>query len=337
MRRLKKIALAAVLALAVPGFASADEVTKLKFVTLSPADGPLNTRVLHPWAERVNAAGKGIIEIDVRDGYSVANYDNVYERVLVDVAQIAFTVTGSIAGKFVLSNVVALPMLFERPDEASVAFWRLYKSGALDSEYTDIVPLYIVTLANSSFHLTRAPNAPDDIRGFKIVASSKTTSSIVSALGATPISFQQSDIYTALQRKAVDGTYAAWTAFPPFKLGEITSYHIEARLGGAPAMVFMAKKTFAALPPAARKILEENSGEAQSRRFGEYWMNLDDEVRKQFQNAPGHTIVNLTPEQTRAWQAKLQPVVDQWSKDVNGGAETLAAYRKLLAEVKAGR
>ena len=108
-------------------------------------------------------------------------------------------------------------------------------------------------------------------------------------------------------------------------------------LGGAPAMVFMAKKSFDALPPAARKIFEENSGEAQSRRFGEYWMNLDDEVRKQFQNAPGHTIVHADagadPRLAGKAAAGGRPM--EHGRAVKGGAETLAAYRKLLAEVKA--
>jgi TRAP-type transport system periplasmic protein len=113
--------------------------------------------------------------------------------VLDNVVQVAFTVTGSIAGKFALSDVVNLPMLFERPDDASAAYWRLYKSGALDSEYTEIVPLYLVTLANSGLHLDRTPKAPDDIRGFKIVASSKITSQMMEALGASPISLQQND------------------------------------------------------------------------------------------------------------------------------------------------
>jgi len=83
------------LASCVAGFAQ--EAVKLKFATLSPSEGPLNARALHPWAERVNAAGKGIVELDVRDGYAIANYDNVYTRVLDDVVQIAFTVTGAIS------------------------------------------------------------------------------------------------------------------------------------------------------------------------------------------------------------------------------------------------
>jgi TRAP-type transport system periplasmic protein len=324
-----------VLSLAVAAPACADDAIVLKFATLSTADGPLNQRMLHPWAERVNAAGKGIVQLDVRDGFAIANYNNIYDRVLDDVVQVAFTVTGSIAGKFALSNLVDLPFLFERPDDASVAYWRLYKSGALDAEYTEIVPLYLVTLANSGLHLDRAPSSPDDIKGFKIVASSRITGEIIEALGAVPISLQQNEMYTALQRHAVDGTYGAWTSFPAFKLGEVTSYHIEAKLGGAPAMVFMAKKSFDTLPAAARKVLEDNSGEAASRLFGEYWMNLDNEVRQQYRQSPGHTIAELTPAQLATWREKLQPIYAQWLKDTPGGTPVLTKYRALLQAVAA--
>jgi TRAP-type C4-dicarboxylate transport system substrate-binding protein len=316
---------------------SAEEAVKLKFATLSPGDGPLNARALHPWAARVNAAGEGIVELDVRDGYAIANYDNVYNRVLDDVVQIAFTVTGAISGKFVRSNVVAMPFLFDRSDEASVAFWRLYKAGGLGAEYDEIVPLFLGVTANSGVHLSKRLASPDDLRGIKIVTSSKVSAQIISALGATPISFQQSDMYTALQRKAVDGTLGAWTSFPPFKLGEVTNYHIEVGLGGAPAMVFMAKKTFDALPQTAQKVLMDNSGEAQSRTFGAYWMNLDDEVRAQYKTMAGHTVVDLTPAQYGVWKTKLSSVPEQWIKDTPGGGETLAAYQALLATVKAGR
>ncbi len=326
------ILLAALVAFAVP--ARADEPIKLKFATLSPGEGPLNQRVLHPWAERVNAEGKGVVEIDVRDGFAIANFDNVYTRVLENVVQIAFTVTGSIAGKFVRSGVVSMPYLYDRSDDASVAFWRLYKTGGLGNEYDEIVPLFICATANSGFHLTRPPIAPDDLTGFKIVTSSKTAAMLVSALGGTPISFQQSDMYTALQRKTVDGTTGAWTSFPPYKLGEVTSYHIDAGLGGAPAMVFMAKKTFDALSPAVQKVLLDNAGEAQSRAFGAYWQDLDVEVRAQYKNMPGHTTVTLTPAQTSEWKRKLASgVTERWVKETPGGEATLAAYRKLLADV----
>jgi TRAP-type transport system periplasmic protein len=117
----------------------------------------------------------------------------------------------------------------------------------------------------------------------------------------------------------------------------VTNYHIEAKLGGAPAMVFMAKKSFDALPAAARKVLEDNSGETASRLFGEYWMNLDNEVRRQYKANAAHTVVELTPAQTQAWRDKLQPIYTQWFKDTPGGDAVLAKYRTLLKEAAASR
>jgi TRAP-type transport system periplasmic protein len=327
-------AFALLLAFAAPVFAD-EPVVVLKFATLSTADGPLNQRMLHPWAERVNAAGKGIVQLDVRDGFAIANYNNIYDRVLDDVVQVAFTVTGSVAGKFALAGVVDLPFLFERPDDASGAYWRLYQSGALDSEYTEIVPLYLVTLANSGLHLDRLPHSPDDIRGFKIVSSSRVTSQIVEALGATPISLQQNECIRRCNAARSTALTARGRHSPPFKLGEVTSYHIEAKLGGAPAMVFMAKKAFDALPAAARKVLVDNSGEAASRLFGEYWMNLDNEVRQQYKANAAHTVAELTPAQTQAWRTKLQPIYTQWLKDTPGGGKVLDRYWALLKDVSA--
>jgi TRAP-type C4-dicarboxylate transport system substrate-binding protein len=319
------------------GSARADDPVKLRFVTLSAAESTLNKRLLHPWADKVNADGKGIVELDTRDGFALANYDNVYTRVMDNVVQVAFTLIGTITGKFQLANLVSLPLLFDKSDEASVAFWRLYKSGALDTEFSETVPLYMVALANSGFHLAKAPDKPAEITGLKIIASSKNTAQIVSALGGAPISLQQTDIYESLQRHTVDGSYGAWTSFPAFKLGEVTSYHIDAPLGSAPAMVFMSKKTFEGLNANVRKVLMDNSGEAQSRRFGAYWQDLDNEVRGQYKGIAGHTIVEPTAQQLGDWKAKLTPITAEWEKSSPNAAKILTSYRALIADVKEGK
>jgi TRAP-type C4-dicarboxylate transport system substrate-binding protein len=57
----------AALCIAAAPVAQADEVNLL-FGTTLPAQVHLNMRVLHPWAEKINAQGKGIVHIDVRDG-----------------------------------------------------------------------------------------------------------------------------------------------------------------------------------------------------------------------------------------------------------------------------
>ena len=85
-RRLYGVLLAVLVAL-IRGVAPAQEVT-LTLATLDPPPTPLNTQELHPWADRVNAQGKGVVQIVVRDGSEIANQQNIYDRVMSDVVQI---------------------------------------------------------------------------------------------------------------------------------------------------------------------------------------------------------------------------------------------------------
>lgn len=104
-RSLLGIALAATLGAAA---ARADEV-KLTFVTLAPQDSRVAQMEFHPWADRINAAGKGVVQLDVRDGFALANMDNVYSRVMDDVVQVGWGTQNAIGGKFTRSGSPACP------------------------------------------------------------------------------------------------------------------------------------------------------------------------------------------------------------------------------------
>ena len=78
------LALAAV-ALATVSGSRAQE--RLIFTSLSPA-GSSNSVFFNAWAQRVNEQSNGALKIEVRDGVTLANYGNVYERVQDDVVQI---------------------------------------------------------------------------------------------------------------------------------------------------------------------------------------------------------------------------------------------------------
>jgi hypothetical protein len=52
-----------------------------------------------------------------------------------DVMHIGFELHNYVSGKFNYSEVAALPFMAETGEQASVALWRLYKTGVLDKEY----------------------------------------------------------------------------------------------------------------------------------------------------------------------------------------------------------
>jgi TRAP-type C4-dicarboxylate transport system substrate-binding protein len=312
--------------------AQADEV-KLIFLSLVPAESPVVATAYHPWVDRVNAAGKGVVHIEERDGYALANLDNVYNRVLDDVVQVAFAQQNAIAGKFIRSTMAGLPFVSADSETASVALWRLYKSGQIDPEYTDIVPLFLTVFPQSGLHFTHPVTALDDLKGLKLIAVGKAQADAVTALGGAPLSIPLTESYVALQRGSADGAVASWSTFKPFRLGEVTRYHVETQLGTSAGMVFMAKKRFDSLPPVAQKALMDNSGEAMSRSFGAY---IDSEAKDTRDGviAANQVVTAPSPQQAAEWRKKVTPNNAAYASTVPNGQGILASFQQFLAAAK---
>lgn len=329
--RLAAIALAAITA--GIGTAFAEEV-KLNLATLAPPDSRVSQAVFHPWANRINEAGQGIVHIETRDGFTLANFDNVYSRVMDDVVQVGWALQGAIGGKFVRSAIAGLPFVSEDCESASVAFWRLYKSGALDAEYSEIVPLMLIVFPQSGIHLARPVPVLDDLRGLKLIALGRVQSDTVVKLGGAPLSLAATEMYESLQRGTANGAVASWTTFDPFRLGEVTRYHVETALGTSTGMLFMAKKKFDSLPEAARKVLTDNSGEAASRSFGAYLDKDAARVRDGVKVSSEQVLLAPTAERTMQWRNTVQPVTDGYVGGVANGKAILDSYRQFLAQAK---
>jgi TRAP-type C4-dicarboxylate transport system substrate-binding protein len=167
----------------------------------------------------------------------------------------------------------------------------------------------------------------------KLIAVGKAQADAVTALGGAPLSIPLTETYTALQRSAADGAVASWSTFKPFRLGDVTRYHVEAQLGTSTGMVFMAKKRFDALSPAAQKVLMDNSGEAMSRSFGAY---IDSEAKDTRDGvlATKQVVTAPSPQQAAVWRQKVTPNNIAYANTVPNGPALLDSYRKLLSEAK---
>jgi len=86
-------------ALLAAGAAHAEE-RALMFATTNAPATRLNIQFLHPWTEAINQDGKGVIQIDVRDGTAIASVANYYDRVTTGVVQVSWGLLSTVAGKF---------------------------------------------------------------------------------------------------------------------------------------------------------------------------------------------------------------------------------------------
>jgi len=326
---LKLAAVAAALSIAAPALAQ----EKLILTSMSPPNSA-NSKFFAAWAAKINAAGGGTIDIDMRDGNALANYGNVYDRVVNNVIQIGWSIHQVVAGKFPLTDVGGLPYITPDGATGAVALWRIYKAGLLDAEYRDVMPLFLAPFPAGNIHYIKAPREFDDLRGLKVSSSGRTQAQMIDSLGGAAISLQPQDLYEGLNRSTVDAAIISWAGFAPYKLQEVTFFHLEGALGQNTSMFFMSRQRFAALPEKGRNAISDNVSEAQTRAFGAYFDDQAQQSRAPVAASDKHKVVRLTAQQSAAWEKRFAPVLAEWAKERAGGEAVLAAYRKEIAGLK---
>jgi TRAP-type C4-dicarboxylate transport system substrate-binding protein len=93
------------------------------------------------------------------------------------------------------------------------------------------------------------------------------------AVGAVPVSLVGGEIYAAMQKGIIDGTWACGDMAAAFKLGEVSKYVVMTNIGTITHTWAMNKTPFNALPPAGKKYIEDNSEKLSllgGRLFDEY-------------------------------------------------------------------
>jgi TRAP-type C4-dicarboxylate transport system substrate-binding protein len=316
--------------------AAADE-TVLRFTPLAQPGTAAIIEFYRPWTDKVNAAAPGALRLDLREGTTIANTINIYERVMSDVTHIGVVLFNYVSGKFPLSEVAALPNIADNSEQASTALWRLYKTGMLDAEFSDAKPLMLIGLPQSLLHLAKPPKSLDDLSGLKVIGPTQITSLAIAHLGASPLSIPSPDAYQAILRGTADGTVLSYNVYTSFKIGEVTTYHVDAPLGTAAGMMFMSKKIYESLSPEAKAALDANSGEAASRAWGKWWDGDNETGHQAAMHDPKQKVVTLDPALRATWEAKLDGAIADWGKSRPGIEKAIAEYRRLVAEVKAGQ
>ena len=165
----------------------AAEPTVLKFAYPAPPHGWPVDKGIRPWIKNVEAASGGTLRIELFAGPSLANFRNVYDRLLNGVAQIGFGTFGTIQDQYPKSSVAGLPFTADSSLESGLALWRLYAKGVIADEYRRVHPLALFGFGITGLHFTKRITNLDELKGVKIFANGRADGRIVRLLGAVPI------------------------------------------------------------------------------------------------------------------------------------------------------
>jgi TRAP-type C4-dicarboxylate transport system substrate-binding protein len=295
MRSWLTAALAAFVLWAVPGMATAQEVT-LKAIT-SFAEKTFYSRPFERFIEKVNADGKGLVQINYIGGPKAMPPFEVGKALASGVVDIA-----NATGAF-YTNVMPEAdawKLTERP------MAELRKNGGFDY----MAKLYdqkmnAVLLArhvdNNPFHLylTKRISKPD-LTGLKIRIT-PVYREFFQALGATVVQTPPGEVYTALERGVVDGY--GWPITGIFDLGwhEKTKFRVDPGFYSAEVSILINKSSLAKLNAAQRKVILDAAAWIEAQASETEKENAKDIAR---QKAAGIEVIEFKGAEAAAWRAK---------------------------------
>ena len=324
------------LACAAPS-AQADAPNVIKFAYPAPPGGWPVTKGIAPWIKHVEAAAGGELEIKLYPGGSIANFRNVYDRVLNGVAEIGFGTFGTIQDQYPKSSVAGLPFLADSSHESGVALWRLYAKGVVADEYQRVKPLALFGFGTSGFHFTKPIKTLDELKGVKIFANGRAVGRIVTLVGAVPITSNSGALYQGLSRGLADGAVFTWSGIDSFKLGDVVKYHLDMPFGKTGGYFFMNKAAFARLPEKSRLAIDKYSGEELTKTMSSAADAQDDQDRAKVLSHPGQEAYALSKDELERLRKVLAPLDDEWVKATPDGAHILAAFQKEIADIRAGK
>lgn len=333
----------AVVGALVVGAASAEAAPEFTFRFhhfLGPK-APAHTQMIEPWCKRIEEASKGRIKIDIYPSMALGGKPPELIRQVRDgVVDIVWTVNGYSAGLFPRSEVFELPFIHTNdPAATNLAMAELYDKYLAD-DYKGVKPLFLHVHAGQAIQMVdTAVKKPEDLAGKKVRIPTRTGAWAIEALGANPVGMPVPELPQALSKKVVDGALIPWEIIPALKLQELTKFQIEGvnktRFGTTTFQVSMNEAKWNALPDDLKKVFTDNSGTEWLKEVGKIWRASDDGGIELVKKA-GNTYIELSKDETAAFQAKLEPVVARWVKEVSGqsidGAALVDAARAAIAK-----
>ena len=154
----------------------------------------------------------------------------------------------------------------------------------------------------------KALHRPEDVKGLKMrIQSSKVLDAQMRALGAIPQIMALSEVYQALQTGVVDGTENVISNFYTQKMFEVQKFVTLTDHGYIGYVVIVNKKFWDGLPPDIRATLEGAMKDA-TKYGNEIAKKENDDALAAIRRSGRTQVIDLTPEEKRAWKKALSKV-----------------------------
>lgn len=302
------------------GGAMAQEVT-LRLHQFLPAQANVPRLVLDVWADNIEEASGGRIEIERYPSMQLGGAPpELMDQAIDGVADIIWTVVGSTPGRFPSTEVFELPFMVSDAREASCAYWTMYEEN-MQEEFSAVHILGTWVHGPGMLHTADPVETPADLEGMQIRGGSRLVNQLLELTGATPVGMPVSAVTEGLSRGVINGTTIPWEVTTSLRVPELVTNHTEFEgpaLYNLTFVLAMNQGAYDALPDDLRQIVDDNSGLDFSIFAGGTQADADGPAR-QIAVDLGNNIITIDAATAEAeWLPLVQPIYDTWVADLAG-------------------
>jgi TRAP-type transport system periplasmic protein len=285
---------------------------------------PIVNAIDHPqgigakkFAELVEQKSGGKIKVKVYPGGTLGGEQQVASAMQGGTVEASMMAPAQLVGNYKEFLVLDLPFAFANEREADLVL-----DGPFGKKLLEVMPAKgLVGLAymeqgyRSISNSKRPINKLEDIQGLKIrTIQNPLYVDMLNTLGANAVPMAFTELYTALDTKAVDGQENPYATLEASKFYEVQKYMSATKHIYNPQLLLVGKKFWDTLSPAEKKIFQDAANEA--RDYQRKVAREMSEKSRQFLVKNGMQINDIAPQEIARMRDKVKPVVDKYSAQI---------------------
>jgi tripartite ATP-independent transporter DctP family solute receptor len=266
------------LLLVAVALASAAPKYNWKLASVLPDSHPVHQALVF-FADELAKKSNGDIKLTLFPAGQLGQEKDYIEAIKIGSLEFAKVSSGPVGQYAPTFQVISLPLIWRNLDhQHKVLQGAVGKRLMGDLDKAGYKGLAFMDAGFRSITATKPIYSPSDLKGLKIrVMQSKPLIDTVNALGGNAVPMGQSEVYSALQTKVIDGWENNEPTVLSFNMQEVAKYFSYTRHSSIPDFLMMSKKLFDGLPKNIQAMIEQTALEAME-KHNKLWGEMIDKT-----------------------------------------------------------
>jgi TRAP-type C4-dicarboxylate transport system substrate-binding protein len=308
---------------------SSSETITLKYAFFA-AEQTYPAVVAKKWAEALEQRTGGKVKVEFYFGGTLLDASNMLDGVQKNVADVGLTALSYEPGRFPLLEISDLPFGYPNATVGSQVVSDLVRE--FPPEALKDYKIVKVFTTEPLYIQSKDPIASlEDLKGQQLRIAGALTP-LMEALGAAPVGMSQAELAQALQTGIVSGYVSERAMLKDMRFAEMVGYYTDYPLGLVTLTAVMNQNVWNSLPEDVQKVIDELYLEM-PKTAGEYMDSYVQEALEWSEKEYGLQTVTLSDEESKRWEEKIKPVIEQSVQRAEEKGLPGARYRDRIIEL----